>query len=192
MSECPMKRCNEWYAAAQTSEPSDPNAMSAATVDEKGRPAVRILLLKGFDEAGFVFYGNLGSRKGRDMAANPHVALLFHWKSLMRQVRIEGAVTQVDDATADEYFATRPRMSQIGAWASEQSRPLASREVFEARIKAAEQTFEGQNVPRPQYWSGWRLVPDYFEFWQGIDFRLHDRLTFTRTEGGWEAGRLFP
>ncbi|WP_297371770.1 pyridoxamine 5'-phosphate oxidase [Acidocella sp.] len=192
MSDSPLQKFGEWYAAAQASEPNDPNAMTVATVGEDGRPAARILLLKGFDEDGFVFYGNLGSRKGRAMAANPYVALLFHWKSLMRQVRIEGAVTQVDDATADAYFATRPRMSQIGAWASEQSRPLASRELFEARIKAAEQTYEGQPVPRPAYWSGWRLKPDYFEFWQGIDFRLHDRLTFTRADGGWETGRLFP
>jgi len=192
MSESPLKRFGEWFAAAQASEPNDPNAMTVATVDASGKPAARILLLKGWDENGFVFYGNLDSRKGQEMAVNPHVALLFHWKSLMRQVRIEGQVAQVDDALADEYFATRPRLSQIGAWASEQSRPLASREVFEARIKAAELKYEGQPVPRPDYWSGWRLKPDYFEFWQGIDFRLHDRLAFARTEAGWETGRLFP
>jgi pyridoxamine 5'-phosphate oxidase len=139
-----------------------------------------------------VFFSHLPSRKGREMANNPHVALLFHWKSLQRQIRIEGQVAQVSDAAADEYFATRARESQIGAWASEQSRPLASRAMFEARIAEVEARFSGAEVPRPDYWSGWRLVPDYFEFWQGADFRLHDRLVFTRTAEGWETGWLYP
>jgi len=188
----PFTQFGVWFAEDERNEPNDPNAMTVATVGEGGRPAARILLLKAWDEQGFVFFGNLGSRKGREMAGHNQVALLFHWKSLARQIRIEGAVTQVDDATADAYFATRPRMSQIGAWASMQSRPLASREAFEARVKEAETRFEGVAVPRPDYWSGWRLTPDYFEFWQGIDFRLHDRLVFSKAAEGWETGRLFP
>jgi pyridoxamine 5'-phosphate oxidase len=192
MHNNPFTQFGEWFAEAGRTEPNDANAMTVATIGEGGRPAARILLLKAWDEGGFVFFGNLESRKGHDMAAHPQAALLFHWKSLQRQVRIEGSVVQVDDATADTYFATRPRMSQIGAWASAQSRPLASREAFEARIKEAESRYEGVSVPRPAYWSGWRLTPDYFEFWQGIDFRLHDRLTFTRAGGDWQTGRLFP
>lgn len=192
MAESPFKKFGEWFAAAEGSEPNDPNAMTVATVAPDGRPAARILLLKHWDEKGFVFFSNLGSRKAGEMAGNAAVALLFHWKSLARQIRIEGTVAQVSDAEASAYFATRPRMSQIGAWASEQSRPLASREVFEARVCAAEARFEGEEVTRPDFWSGWRLTPDYFEFWQGVDFRLHDRLVFTRSETGWETGRLFP
>jgi pyridoxamine 5'-phosphate oxidase len=192
MSEDPFKKFGNWFAAAESTEPGDPNAMTVATVGEGGRPAARILLLKAWDEAGFVFFGNLGSRKAREMAGNPHVALLFHWKSLQRQIRIEGVVAQVDDATADVYFASRPRLSQLGAWASEQSRPLASREIFEERLREVEGRFSGKPVSRPEFWSGWRLTPDYFEFWQGIDFRLHDRLVFSRKGDGWETGRLFP
>lgn len=192
MEESPFKKFAEWFAAAEASEPADPNAMTLATVGADGRPAARILLLKHWDERGFVFYSHLPSRKGQEMAHDPQVALLFHWKSLMRQIRIEGEVVRVPDAEADAYFATRPRQSQIGAWASEQSRPLASRDIFEARIKAAEARFAGQPVPRPDYWSGWRLVPDYFEFWQGVDFRLHDRRIFTRKGEGWETGWLYP
>jgi pyridoxamine 5'-phosphate oxidase len=192
MSEYPFKKFGDWFATAEGSEPNDPNAMTVATVSPDGRPAARILLLKHWDESGFVFFGNLGSRKARDMAATPNVALLFHWKSLQRQIRIEGQVAQIPDSDADAYFATRPRMSQMGAWASEQSRPLASREIFEARLKEVESRFSGQPVTRPDYWSGWRLTPDYFEFWQGIDFRLHDRLVFTKAGEGWETGRLFP
>jgi pyridoxamine 5'-phosphate oxidase len=192
MSEYPFKKFGDWFATAERSEPNDPNAMTVATVSPDGRPAARILLLKHWDESGFVFFGNLGSRKARDMAATPNVALLFHWKSLQRQIRIEGQVAQIPDSDADAYFATRPRMSQMGAWASEQSRPLASREIFEARLKEVESRFSGQPVTRPDYWSGWRLTPDYFEFWQGIDFRLHDRLVFTKAGEGWETGRLFP
>jgi pyridoxamine 5'-phosphate oxidase len=192
MSESPFHKFGEWFATAEGSEPNDPNAMTVATVAADGRPAARTLLLKHWDEKGFVFFGNLGSRKAREMAGNPQVALLFHWKSLARQIRIEGVVTQVRDAEADAYFATRPRMSQLGAWASEQSRPLASREVFEERLQAVEARFSGIEVTRPDFWSGWRLAPDYFEFWQGIDFRLHDRLVFTRSGDDWETGRLFP
>jgi pyridoxamine 5'-phosphate oxidase len=192
MSQDPFKKFGSWYAEAEGSEPNDPNAMTVATVGEGGRPAARILLLKHWDEQGFVFFGNLGSRKAREIAGHHQVALLFHWKSLARQVRIEGVAAQVDNATADTYFASRPRMSQIGAWASRQSEPLASREAFEARVSEAEARFAGQDVPRPEFWSGWRLRPDYFEFWQGIDFRLHDRFTFERKGDAWETGRLFP
>ena len=192
MSESPFQKFGEWFAAAEGSEPNDPNAVTLATVGPGGRPAARTVLLKQWDGRGFVFYGNLDSRKGREMAANSNVALLFHWKSLARQIRIEGQVAQVSDDEADAYFATRPRMSQIGAWASDQSRPLASRELFDERVSAAEARFSGREVTRPDYWSGWRLTPDYFEFWQGVDFRLHDRLVFTRHGDRWETGRLFP
>lgn len=192
MSEDPFRQFGAWFAEAGRTEPSDPNAMTVATVGEGGRPAARTLLLKGWDERGFVFYGNLGSRKARDMASNPNVALLFHWKSLQRQIRIEGQVSSVEPATADEYFATRPRISQLGAWASEQSRPLASRALFEARLREMEERFAGKPVPRPDFWSGWRLKPNYFEFWQGVDFRLHDRLVFELGNQGWETGRLYP
>lgn len=192
MSESPFKKFGEWFAAAEGSEPNEPNAMTVATVAPNGRPAARMLLLKHWDEKGFVFFSNLGSRKAQEMEANAQVALLFHWKSLVRQVRIEGVVAPVSDEQADAYFATRPRMSQLGAWASEQSRPLPSREIFEERLRAAEARFAGAEVSRPDFWSGWRLTPDYFEFWQGIDFRLHDRLVFSKAGEGWETGRLYP
>ncbi|MDE1896714.1 MAG: pyridoxamine 5'-phosphate oxidase [Rhodospirillales bacterium] len=192
MSEDPFRHFGAWFEEAGRSEPSDPNAMTLASVGEDGRPAARIVLLKGWNEQGFVFYSNKGSRKAQEMARNPQVALLFHWKSLQRQIRIEGAVSPVDSATADQYFASRPRLSQIGAWASEQSRPLASRAIFEERFNEAEARFAGQPVPRPEYWSGWRLQPDYFEFWQGVDYRLHDRVIFTLNNEAWETGRLYP
>ena len=192
MSEDPFRQFGAWLADAGRTESSDPNAMTVATVGEGGRPAARTLLLKGWDERGFVFYSNLGSRKAQEMAANPNVTLLFHWKSLQRQIRIQGRVSPVEPAVADEYFATRPRISQLGAWASEQSRPLASRAVFEERLRAAETRFSGQPVPRPEFWSGWRLRPDYFEFWQGVDFRLHDRLVYQLSGGVWETSRLYP
>lgn len=192
MNETPFHLFGVWFEAANQSEPNDPNAMTVATTGLNGRPAARTLLLKDWDEQGFVFYTNLGSRKAQEMAANPHVALLFHWKSLQRQIRIEGDVSLVSDAQADSYFATRPRTSQLGAWASAQSSPLASREAFETRMQEVEARFAGQTVPRPPFWSGWRLVPDYFEFWQGVDFRLHDRRIFKRRAQGWETGLLYP
>lgn len=192
MSETPFHLFGAWFEDAQRAEINDPNAMTVATVGPEGRPAARTLLLKEWDEQGFVFYGNLGSRKARDMACNPYVALLFHWKSLQRQIRIEGKVTQVAEAQADAYFATRPRPSQLGAWASAQSSPLASRDVFEAGLREVEARFADQPVPRPPFWSGWRLTPDYFEFWQGVDFRLHDRRVFKQGPQGWEQGLLYP
>jgi pyridoxamine 5'-phosphate oxidase len=148
--------------------------------------------LKGWDEAGFVFYTNTQSRKGEEIAANPAVALLFHWKSLRRQIRIEGPASPVTAAEADAYFATRPRVSRLGAWASDQSRPLADRSVLEARVAALEARYPGDTIPRPPHWSGYRVQPSQFEFWQDMPFRLHDRLVFTRTGGDWRQARLFP
>ncbi|MDB5721537.1 MAG: pdxH [Alphaproteobacteria bacterium] len=183
----------EWLAEARLSEPNDPTAMALATVDSQGRPSVRMVLLKGHDERGFVFYTNLDSRKGADLAGNPAAALLFHWKSLRRQVRVEGPVERVSDAEADSYFASRARESQLGAWASDQSRPLDRRETFEARYHAMEARFEGGDVPRPPRWSGWRVVPDRIELWSDRAFRLHERRLFTRLEeGGWREGLLYP
>lgn len=192
MSQTPFSLFGTWFEDAKRSEASDPNAMTVATVGANGRPASRTVLLKNWDERGFVFYGNLGSRKAQDMQATPYVALLFHWKSLQRQIRIEGKVVPVEGGEADAYFATRPRASQLGAWASLQSQPLESRAQFEARLSEMDARFAGQDVPRPAFWSGWRLVPDYFEFWQGVDFRLHDRLIYKLTTQGWESGRLYP
>lgn len=192
MIETPFPLFGAWFEEAKQQEPNDPNAMTVATVGQNGRPAARILLLKEWDEQGFVYYTNLGSRKAQEMASNPYVALLFHWKSLQRQIRIEGKVKLVAESQADAYFATRPRASQLGAWASVQSTPLSSREEFEARLRKFEAQFAGKTVPRPEFWSGWRLEPDYFEFWQGLNFRLHDRKIFKKTPQGWQTGLLYP
>lgn len=192
MTENPFALFNSWFAEAQGSEPNDPNAMALATVDADGSPSVRMVLLKGHDVAGFVFYTNLESRKGLALAANPHAALLFHWKSLHRQIRIEGAVEPVSTAEADVYFASRARDSRIGAWASDQSRPLPSRGHFLKRVAEFGVRYAVGTVPRPPHWSGFRLVPDRFEFWQDQAFRLHERRCFTRTDGGWDEGLLFP
>ena len=181
-----------WVAEAEAGEPNDPSSMTLATATPQGRPSARMVLLRAWDERGFVFYTNLESRKSGEIAANAHAALLFHWKSLRRQVRIEGTVTPVDAAQADAYFAGRPRLSKLGAWASDQSRPMPDREVFEARLEEMAARFPGEAVPRPANWSGWRVAPDYFEFWQDIRFRLHDRRVFSRRPGGWETGRLYP
>jgi pyridoxamine 5'-phosphate oxidase len=187
----PFEIFGRWQADAEPSEPNDPNAMILATCSAAGRPAARAVLLKAWDTRGFVFYTNLESRKSNEIRENSQVALLFHWKTLRRQIRIEGAVTAVSDEEADEYFASRPRRSQLGAWASDQSRPLESREVFVARLAQTESRFPG-DVPRPAVWSGWRVTPDYFEFWQDIEYRLHDRQIFTRNGAGWDTGKLFP
>lgn len=192
MENDPFLKFGTWLAEAKASEPDDPNAMTLATVAASGRPAARIVLLKGWDERGFVFYTNLESRKASEIRQNAQVALLFHWKSLHRQIRIEGMVALVTDAEADAYFASRWRISKLGAWASAQSRPLPSREVFEAKLAEVEARFPGEDVPRPANWSGWRLVPDYFEFWQDREFRLHDRLVFKKAGEGWETGLLYP
>ena len=192
MDNDPFTKFGAWMAEAEASELNDPNAMTLATSSAAGRPAARILLLKGWDERGFVFYSNLESRKADELHENAQAALLFHWKSLRRQVRIEGRVSLVSAAEADEYFASRPRGSKLGAWASAQSRPLPSRAAFETRLAEVDERFPGEDVPRPQHWSGWRLVPDYVEFWQDREFRLHDRLVFRRKGDGWESGLLYP
>jgi pyridoxamine 5'-phosphate oxidase len=193
MADDPHALFEEWLAEATLSEPNDPTAMALATADAHGQPAVRMVLLKGHDERGFVFYTNMDSRKGGDLAANPQAALLFHWKSLRRQVRVEGPVEPVSAAEADAYFATRGRDSQLGAWASEQSRPLDSRATFEARFEEAKARFEGGEVPRPPRWSGYRVVPQRMEFWNDRAHRLHERRVFTRGGvGGWSEGLLYP
>ena len=193
MAADPHALFEEWLAEAQLSEPNDAVAAALATADGAGRPSVRMVLMKGHDERGFVFYTNLDSRKGEALAANPRAALLFHWKSLRRQVRIEGPVEPVTGAEADSYFATRARDSQLGAWASDQSRPLASRAAFEARYEETRRRFEGGDVPRPPRWAGWRVEPERIEFWTSRDHRLHERRLFTPDgAGGWSEGLLYP
>ena len=192
MATDPYSLFEEWFAEARLAEPNDANAMALATADGAGRPSVRMVLLKGHDERGFVFYTNLDSRKGVELTANPRAALLFHWKSLRRQVRIEGDVEPVSDKEADAYFASRGRDSQLGAWASDQSRPLASRAVFESRYEELRARFEGGDVPRPPRWSGFCVVPERIEFWSDRAHRLHERRLFERSENGWREGLLYP
>jgi len=182
----------EWMELARASEPNDPDAMAFASVDARGRPSVRIVLLRRLGPDGFAFFTNLDSRKGRELAANPYGALAMHWKSLRKQVRAEGPVEQVDDSEADEYFASRSRASQIGAWASDQSRPLDSRELFEQRYRETCARFEGVDVPRPPRWSGLRLKPEQIEFWDDRPHRLHERRLFTRSADGWAESLLYP
>ncbi len=188
----PFALFDEWFAEARESEINDPEAMALATADAAGRSSLRMVLLKGHGSDGFVFYTNEQSAKGAQLAANPHAALLFHWKSLRRQVRIEGPVERLGDADADGYFASRSRDSQLGAWASDQSRPLDSRATFERRFEEMQRRFGGAEVPRPPHWGGYRLVPDRMEFWQDRPHRLHERRLFTRAEGGWSEGLLYP
>ena len=192
MSDDPISLFDAWFAEAKASEPNDPEAMALATVDSDGRPSVRMVLLKGHGPDGFVFYTNLDSRKGAELAANPNAALLFHWKTLRRQVRIEGPVEAVSAEEADIYFASRGRNSRLGAWASDQSRPLDSRETFEARFEQMKARFEDQPVPRPPRWSGFRVVPSRIELWCDRAHRLHERRLFTRSPDGWSETMLYP
>lgn len=188
----PIDVFQEWLAEAETSEPNDPTAMCLATVDAAGTPSARIVLLKGIDQRGFAFYTNVESRKGQELIARPQAALCFHWKSLRKQVRVEGPIEPVSAGEADEYFATRARVSQIGAWASDQSRPLDSRATLEARVARIEARYEGKAVPRPPNWSGFRVVPEAIEFWKDGAFRLHDRIRFWRSGLEWATERLYP
>jgi pyridoxamine 5'-phosphate oxidase len=193
MDDDPHALFDEWLNAARAGEPNDPEAMTLATAAPDGRPSARMVLLKGHDRRGFVFYTNSQSRKGDELAANPHAALLFHWKSLRRQVRIEGAVSPVSDAEADAYFACRSRDSQLGAWASDQSRPLANRDLFEARFDVTKADHEGRDVPRPPHWWGYRLVPERIEYWTDRPHRLHERRLFALgPDGSWTEGLLYP
>ena len=189
----PFQLFATWLKDATASEPNDPTALALATVDTDGLPDVRMVLLKGFDEHGFVFYTNFESAKGREILATMKAAMCFHWKSLRRQVRVRGPVEIVTDAEADEYFASRPRGSRIGAWASKQSRPLESRFALEKAVAEYTARHVIGEIPRPPHWSGFRIVPSQIEFWHDRPFRLHDRVVFSRAaDGGWEKDRLYP
>jgi pyridoxamine 5'-phosphate oxidase len=190
----PMSLFAAWFEEAVRREPADPNAMALGTVDANGVPNVRMVLLKGVDERGFVFYTNRDSTKGKELARAPRAALVFHWKSLTRQVRVRGTVEPVTDAEADAYFATRPRLAQIGAWASRQSAPLESRLIFEKAVALYTAKYVVGPVPRPPFWSGYRVVPEAIEFWHDRPFRLHDRVEFQREAPGgpWTKTRLYP
>ncbi|MEE9545665.1 MAG: pyridoxamine 5'-phosphate oxidase [Rhodospirillales bacterium] len=191
-SKDPIALFRVWLTAAEKSEPNDPNAMTLATATPEGVPSARMVLLKEVDERGFTFYTNLASRKATELNANSRAALCFHWKTLHRQVLVEGTVKPVDEAEADAYFASRPRMSRIGAWASQQSRPLAGRFELEKRVAEFTARFHAGSVPRPDFWSGFRLLPEQIEFWRERPFRLHDRVVYHRHEGGWLIERLYP
>lgn len=188
----PIAQFSIWFHEAVEAEPNNPNAMTLATVSADGRPSTRMVLLKDHDAQGFVFYTNFNSQKGQELLANPNASLCFHWKSLGKQVRIEGPAGRVPDSEADAYYASRPRGSRIGAWASEQSQPVASRDVLEARVADLTAKFGADNIPRPPHWSGFRVVPDRIEFWTDRPDRLHDRQVFVRTADGWSEQRLQP
>jgi len=193
MTSDPFALFEQWFAEARAAEPADPEAMALATADSAGYPSVRMVLLKGHGPEGFTFYTNVGSRKGGELAANPDAALLFHWKTLRRQVRIEGSVEAVATEEADAYYATRARDSQLGAWASDQSRPLDRRETLEARFAEVARRYDGQPVPRPPHWVGFRVKPRQMEFWKDGAHRLHERQTFVREDdGSWSEGLLYP
>jgi pyridoxamine 5'-phosphate oxidase len=188
----PFRLFAEWLGDAEASEPNDPNAMALATVDGDGMPNVRMVLLKGLDGGGFVFFTNYESAKGRELLASRKAALCFHWKSLRRQIRVRGPVEEVTKEEADAYFATRARGSRIGAWASQQSRPLESRFALEKAVASYAAKFAIGEIPRPDYWSGFRLTPVEIEFWRNREFRLHDRIQFRRAGDGWQKTRLYP
>jgi len=188
----PVTQFDSWFQQALDSQTLDPNAMSLATADAKGRPSVRIVLLKGFDQNGFVFFTNYGSRKGRELAENPGCSLCFWWGELMRQVRIDGRAELIPESESDAYFSTRPLESQLGAWASEQSSVITDRSVLEHRMRKMRECYADQDIPRPHFWGGYRVKPDVVEFWQGRPSRLHDRLRYTLVDGLWSLHRLSP
>jgi pyridoxamine 5'-phosphate oxidase len=188
----PFSLFDSWFSEARATEINDSNAMTIATADADGQPSARMVLLKGHGPDGFIFYTNQQRRKAGDIALNPMAAILFHWKSLRSQIRIEGTLSRVSDAAADAYFATRGRDSQLGAWASDQSRPLDDYATFEARFAEMTDRFDGGDVPRPPHWSGYCLTPGRFEFWQDRAHRLHERRVFARSGDGWTEGLLYP
>ncbi|WP_280949108.1 MULTISPECIES: pyridoxamine 5'-phosphate oxidase [Methylobacterium] len=192
LAEDPFALFAAWMKEAEAAEPEDPNAMALATAGSDGLPDVRIVLLKGFDARGFVFYTNTESTKGEELAQNPQAALVLHWKSLRRQVRARGAVTPVTPEEADAYFASRHPQSRLGAHASRQSRPLADRATLMAAVAELAARYENEPVPRPEHWTGFRIEPTSLEFWQNGDYRLHDRVRFTRSGDGWTRSRLYP
>ena len=192
MTTDPIARFSDWLTEAEASEPNDPNAVALATVNASGQPAVRMVLLKGLSAEGFVFYTNQQSRKANDLTANARAGLLFHWKTLRRQVRVEGAVSIVSDAEADAYFETRGRISKLGAWASDQSRPLPDRAKLETKLADVTARFAGGDVPRPPHWSGYRVAPERIEFWWDGEHRLHNRELFIRERDGWTTSLMYP
>jgi pyridoxamine 5'-phosphate oxidase len=189
----PIEQFRGWFDEAIAANLHEPNAMTLATAAPDGRPSARVVLLKGFDERGFVFYTSYEGRKAKELEINPYCALVFYWGELERQVRVEGRVERIPDEESDAYFEGRPRGGQLGAWASEQSRPIKSRDALEERLRELEAEYEGREVPRPPFWGGYRVEPEVIEFWQGRENRLHDRLVYRRSEGdGWERERLQP
>ena len=188
----PVVQFRAWFRDALAADLHESNAMTLATTTPDGRPSARVVLLKGYDERGFVFYTNYEGRKAHELEANPLCALLFYWGELERQVRIEGRASRVSVEESDAYFTSRPRGSRLGAWASEQSRPVQGRSVLEERVRALEAEYEGREIPRPPFWGGYRVEPHTIEFWQGRENRLHDRLVYLRNEGGWKIVRLQP
>jgi pyridoxamine 5'-phosphate oxidase len=188
----PVVQFRTWFRDALAADLHEPNAMILATATADGKPSARTVLVKGYDERGFVFYTNFEGRKARELETNPQCALLFYWGELERQVRIEGRASRVSGEESDAYFMSRPRGSRLGAWASEQSRPVQGRSVLEERVRALEAEYEGREIPRPPFWGGYRVEPHTIEFWQGRENRLHDRLVYLRNEGGWKIVRLQP
>ena len=188
----PIVQFHEWFEKVLEANLHEPNAMTLATASREGRPSARVVLLKGYDERGFVFYTNYEGRKASELEANPLCAILFYWGELERQVRIEGRASRLSAEKSDAYFLSRPRGSRLGAWASEQSRSVENRSVLEERVKALEAEYEGREIPRPLFWGGYRVEPEVIEFWQGRENRLHDRLVYRRAEGGWKIERLQP